>query len=336
MDSRGKRSIVIDLKSAGGREVLHALVKTADVFITNTPIAAREKLKTTYADLSPLNPRLIYASFTGYGERGPDRDQLGFDSTAFFARSGLLDCNRWEGQPPGVAMPGQGDRVSGMSLLAGILLALLRRGQTGKGSEVTSSLLANGLWSNGVGAQAALLGAFLPPRPPRDRPRSALTNLYRTRDGRWIQLTIVLEDKMWRPFLAAVGCASAADDPRFAEVSERRKNSGALVAVLDPVFASEDYATWRARLIEAGIPFGLIGTLQDVPGDAQAVASGAVVETANPSMPRTIAAPFGITGVAANVAQPAPALGADTDTILREVGFDPPAISALRRTGAVA
>jgi formyl-CoA transferase len=336
MDSRGKRSIVIDLKSDAGRSVLHALVRSADVLITNTPIAAREKLETTYAALAPLNPRLIYASFTGYGERGPDRDQLGFDSTAFFARSGLLDCNRWEGQPPGVAMPGQGDRVSGMSLLAGILLALVRRAQTGRGSEVTSSLLANGLWSNGVGAQAALLGAFLPPRPPRDRPRSALTNLYRTRDDRWIQLTIVQEDKMWRPFLAAVGRPDIVDDPRFANTTDRRKNSADLVAILDPLFAGHDYATWHERLLTAGVPFGLIGRLQDLAEDPQAVACGAVVETENPRMPRSLAAPFAITGVAPRSPGPAPALGSDTDRILQEAGFDASDIARLRSCGAVA
>jgi formyl-CoA transferase len=335
MDSRGKRSIVLDLKSADGRAVLYKLAARTDVFITNTPIAARSKLGIAYADIGPLNPRLIYASFTGYGETGPDRDQLGFDSTAFFARSGLFDCNRYEGQAPGVAMPGQGDRASGMTLLAGILLALLRRGQTGRGGEVTSSLLANGLWSNGVGAQAALLGAFLPPRPPRERPRSALTNLYRTRDDRWIQLTIVREDKCWPDFLTVVGRPDLAADPRFAETAERRRQSAALTAILDPIFASQDFAHWRARLIEHGIPFGLIGRLQDLPTDQQAVACGAVVPTDDPAMPRTLAAPFGLTGTAPRTPSKAPALGADTDAVLAEIGYAPGDVAALRRSGAI-
>jgi formyl-CoA transferase len=336
MDSRGKRSIVIDLKTAAGREVLYKLVAGADVLITNTPIEARGKLGIAYTDVRPHNPRLIYASFTGYGETGPDVNQLGFDSTAFFARSGLFDCNRYEGQPPGVAMPGQGDRASGMTLLAGILLALIRRGQTGLGSEVKSSLLANGLWSNGVGAQAALLGAFLPPRPPRDRPRSALTNLYRTEDDRWIQLTIVREEKCWPDFLAAVGRPDLASDPRFAETAERRKNSGALTAILDPIFAGQPFAHWRGLLIEHGIPFGLIGRLQDLAGDAQAVACGAVVEGDHPGMPRTLAAPFTITGMAARRPAAAPDLGADTDSVLREIGYGSADIAALRRAGTVA
>ena len=335
MDSRGKRSIAIDLRTPAGQQVLYRLIADTDVFITNYPLEVRGRLKVGYEHVRHLNPRLIYASFTGYGERGPDVNQVGFDSTAYFARSGLMDANRYEGQPPGVAMPGQGDRASGISLLAAIMMALWTREQTGDGQMVTSSLIANGLWSNGVGAQAALLGSHLPPRPPRDRPRSAVANPYRTRDDRWMQIAVVREDKTWPAFCLAVGRPDIERDPRFVDLPTRRKNSAALVAILDPIFADRDWAHWRLKWQEFGIPVGLIGRLQDLPEDAQALASGAVVATNNPEMPLTLAAPFTLAAAPVPPAEPAPKLGEHTDAILKAAGMTPDDIATLRADGIV-
>ncbi len=335
MDSRGKRSIAIDLQTVAGQGTLYRLIERADVLITNYPLVVRARLKMGYDHVSALNKRLIYASFTGYGEEGPDKDQIGFDSTAYFARSGLLDANRYDGQPPGVAMPGQGDRASGLSLFGAIMMALFMREKTGAGTLVSSSLLANGLWSNGVGAQAALLGSVLPSRPPRDRPRNALTNPYRTRDDRWMQLTVVLEDKGWGPFCAAIDRPDLPADARFADQLTRRKNAAALVAVIDPIIALQDWAYWRERLARHGIPVGLIGRLQDLPEDVQARASGAVVATDVPGMPWGLAVPFGIAGVTVPAAVRAPQLGEHTDDILRDGGFSTAEIAALRAGGSV-
>jgi crotonobetainyl-CoA:carnitine CoA-transferase CaiB-like acyl-CoA transferase len=335
MDSRGKRSIAIDLKTADGQAVLHRLAAKADIFITNYPINVRGRLKIAYDDIAPLNPQVIYASFTGYGESGPDRDQLGFDSTAYFARSGLLDCNRYEGQPPGVVMPAQGDRGSGMTLLAAILMGLVQRAKTGRGTQVSSSLYANGLWANGVGAQAALLGSVLPPRPPRERPRNPLTNLYKSKDDRWMQLTIVREDKQWGTFCRMIARPELEHDVRFAGPDVRRGNGAELTRVLDAIFVAEPWAVWRKKFIEAGVPVGLIGTLRDLAGDEQAVAAGAVVETDIPGMPRTLAAPFQMSGIAPKRATPAPSLGQQTDEILAEAGFAAAEIARLRAGNAV-
>src|SRR5690242_5224554 len=218
MDSRNKRSLVLDLKQPAARAALDKLIATADVLICNFPPLVREKLKLTYENVKSVNPRLIYASLTGYGETGPDRDRPGFDATAYFARSGLLEAQRYEGGPPGVPGPAQGDRATAMTLVSAILMALMHRTRTGEGSWVGTSLLGNGLWSCGVIAQAALADAFLPPRPPPERPRSAFSNIYRTSDDRWIQITIVREDKLWPPMCRALGQPQLVDDPRFATV----------------------------------------------------------------------------------------------------------------------
>ncbi len=334
MDSRNKRSLVLDLKRGEARAALDRLIARADIVICNFPPPVREKLRLAYDDMKAVNPRLIYASLTGYGESGPDRDRPGFDATAYFARSGLLDAQRYEGGPPGVPGPAQGDRATAMSLVSAILMALIHRTKTGEGSWVGTSLLGNGLWSCGVIAQAALVGAFLAPRPPPDRPRSALGNIYRTSDDRWLQLTIVREDKMWPPLARAIGRPELIEDPRFAELDERRRNSAALAAILHDAFASRDYAYWLSALARAEITFGVISRPQDVPDDPQAVACGAVVETAIQEMPRTLSNPIRLGFAEQRIAHDAPALGQHSEAILREAGLSAAEIAALKSTGA--
>jgi len=336
MDARNKRSVALDLKHQAGRAALDRLIRTSDVLVTNFPLPVRERLRLRHADVAPLNDRLIYASLTGYGEEGPDRDQAGFDSTAYFARSGLMDQLRYDGQPPHFSLPAQGDRATAMSLVAAIMMALYWRERTGRGTAVSTSLLANGLWSNGVYAQAALLGAFLPLRPPRERPRSALANLYRTGDGRWLQLSLPLEDVMWPRLCRAIGRPELETDARFADTPSRRARSAELTAILDAVFASGTAADWAERLKAAKLTFAPINRIEDVAGDAQAVAAGAIVESANPEMPRTLAAPFRLTGAAPRPAGPAPGLGEHTEEVLRETGFSAAEIAELMRSGAAA
>lgn len=334
--NRNKRAMVLDLKHTEGRAAFDRLVGTADVMVVNFPLKVRERLRMRYADVAPLNPRLIYASMTGYGEHGPDAEQPGFDSTAFFARSGLLDALTYDGGPPAFSLPAQGDQMAGMNLFAAISMALLHRERTGEGSEVSTSLLAGGLWSNAMLAQGALLGAFVAPRPPRTKPRSALANQYRTSDGRWIQLTIVREEKLWPELCKAMEREDLPGDPRFQTTELRRAHAPELAAILDPIFASLPWLEWRARLRRHEITFGLLGVLRDVPDDEQAVANGAVVKSAVPEMPRTISAPIRLSfAPAPNVPGPAPAHGQHTDEILAELGYSSAEIDRLRAAGTV-
>ncbi|TMJ29291.1 MAG: CoA transferase [Alphaproteobacteria bacterium] len=335
MDSRNKRSLVLDLKKPEARAALDRLIEKSDILICNFPPPVRDKLKLTYEDAKKVNPKLIYASLTGYGESGPDRDRPGFDATAYFARSGLLDAQRYEGGPPGVPGPAQGDRATAMALVSSILMALIHRMKTGEGSWVGTSLLGNGLWSCGVIAQAALANAYLPHRPPPERPRSALGNIYRTSDDRWLQLTIVQEDKMWPPLAEAIGRPELIADDRFAQTAERRKRSAELAAILSEAFASEPYAHWGRVLAAGGITFGVISRPQDVPHDEQAVACGAIVDTAIPELPRTLSNPIRLGFAEQRTAHPAPGLGQHSEQILREVGLEAREIAALKSIGAV-
>src|SRR5207244_1717797 len=152
--NRNKRSLALDLKSPEAGKILQRLVKWADVLIVNTPHPARKKLKLTYEDVAQWNPRLIYADVTGYGDKGPDADLPGFDITSYWARSGLLSLTRDAGAPPTLPVAGSGDHATAVSLYSAIVTALYRREKTGKGSYVTTSLLAAGVWACGVSVQA--------------------------------------------------------------------------------------------------------------------------------------------------------------------------------------
>lgn len=336
MDSRNKRSLALDLKVPSGRAALDRLIKRADVLVTNFPFPVRERLKLRYDDVKHLNERLIYASFSGYGEDGPDKDQIGFDSNGFFARTGILDSARYADQPPGVPLPAAGDRPSAMGLLSAILMALLQRERTGRGTWVASSLFANGLWANGVHVQAALVGGFLPPRPPRTSPRSGVANFYQTRDDLWLLLSVVREDKMWPALCRAIERLELEKDARFIDTPTRRGNAAALTEIFDGVFKTRDRDDW-VRIFKAhNIPHAPVARAEDIPRDEQAIAAGAIVETAIPEMPRTLAAPFQIGGTPARKAGPGPELGQHTDAVLREAGFTAAEIAALKASGAAA
>jgi crotonobetainyl-CoA:carnitine CoA-transferase CaiB-like acyl-CoA transferase len=158
MDGRNKRSLTLDLKSEDGKEILRQLVQDCDVYITNQPYSVRESLGLTYEHLRPLNPAMIYASLTAYGEKGPERERKGFDQLAYWARSGLMDLMRTPDSAPTQGLPGMGDHPTAVSIYAGIVTALLHRERTGEGGMVHTSLLANGLWSVSGVAQGVLAG----------------------------------------------------------------------------------------------------------------------------------------------------------------------------------
>lgn len=336
LESRNKRSIALDLKSPDGLAVLHKLVDQADVFVTNMPLPVRRRLNIRYEDLGPRNPRLIYASFTAYGETGAEAEKTGFDSTAYWARSGLMDNVKPHAEaPPARSVAGMGDHPSAMALYSAIITALYRRDRTSKGGKVSSSLIANGLWANGVLVQAQLCGATMIPRPPREQLPNACTNMYRSRDGRWLTISMLNEARQFEPLLEAMGRRDILEDPRFATLELRRTNSPQLIALFDAIFATRDLADWRKRLDHAGITFGVTGTLDDIPDDLQMREADALVPYADGSM-LTVNSPFSIDGLDKVKPRAAPAIGQHSDEILREAGYGEADIARLRQSKAVA
>jgi crotonobetainyl-CoA:carnitine CoA-transferase CaiB-like acyl-CoA transferase len=333
--SRNKRSLAIDLKQEAGRAVLYRLVHRADVFITNFPLPVRDRLKVAAGDLLSLNPRLIYASFTAYGEIGPEAAKTGYDSTAYWARTGLMDAVRADPETvPSRSAPGMGDHPSGTALYAAIVTALFRREKTGRGGLVSSSLLANGLWANACFVQTCLNGEHVPHRPPREHAPNPLANHYRTRDKRWFIMALFNEQRQLRPFLTAIGREHWANDPRFATPETRRQYANELVALFDEAFAERDLDDWRGILDTAGITFGIVGTVDEVPADEQMHAIGAVVPFAD-GKGDTVSSPLQIAGEAKVPPRRAPAVGEHGELVLQEAGFEAGEIRQLRRQGVL-
>ena len=336
LTSRNKRSLALDLKQPEGQAVLHRLVASADVFITNFPLPVRHRLKMAPADLLPLNPRLIYGSFTAYGEHGEEAAKTGFDSTAYWARTGLMDMVRPDPETtPSRSMPGMGDHPSGTGLYAAIVSALYRREKTGQGGVVRSSLLQNGLWANGCAVQVRLFGEHVPHRPLREDAPNALANHYRTRDGRWFIMALFNEQRQLRSFLSAIGREELTDDPRFATTAARKENAKALVRILDDVFATRDLAEWRTILDGVGVTFGIVGTVNEAPDDPQMRHAGALVPFAD-GQGMTVSTPFHIDGVEKIAPRRAPAVGEHNAAVLQEAGYTSDDIARLRGLGVVA
>lgn len=336
LTSRNKRSLAINLKHADGLAALYRLVTSADVFISNFPLPVRDRLKIAPSDLLPLNPRLVYASFTAYGEMGDEAPKTGFDATAYWARTGLMDMVRaTEDTEPTRSAPGMGDHPSATGLYAAIVTALYRREKTGKGGVVQSSLLQNGLWANACFIQSRLFGENISLRPPRSQAPNALANHYRCRDGRWFIMALHNEQRQLRGFLEAIGRADLTDDPRFETSASRKQNGSALAKLLDEVFAQRDLAEWRQILDAAGVTIGAVSTVNEVSDDAQMQDSGGLVPFAD-GKGLTISSPFNIDGETKVAPQRAPTVGQHSDAVLREAGYTEDEIKRLRELGVLA
>jgi crotonobetainyl-CoA:carnitine CoA-transferase CaiB-like acyl-CoA transferase len=335
LNNRNKRGLALDLKSPSAAEVLQRLVKWADVLIVNTPHPARKKLRLAYEDVVQWNPRLIYADITGYGDKGPDADLPGFDITAYWARSGLLSLTRDAGAPPTLPVSGSGDHATAVSLYSAIVTALYRRERTGKGSYVTTSLLAAGVWACGVSIQAALVDASFFPLHDRLKPPNATFNVYRSSDDNWFVLVVTPDH--WPALANGVGRPDLLTDARFADAAKLAANSAQLTEILDQLFASQSMAHWREVFDRAHVTFGVVRAPGEVITDPQLVENDILVplEGAGGKLKLTVSSPFSLHDVPKVSARRAPEIGEHDQEVLEELGFDAKGIDGLRASGAI-
>ncbi|MFJ1968181.1 CaiB/BaiF CoA transferase family protein [Streptomyces sp. NPDC087903] len=321
-DNRGKRGIVLDLRSQDGKDVLEQLLARADVFVTNLRPGALERLGLAPDELRVRHPRLVVGTLTGYGWSGAERDRAGYDVSAFWARPGIAAMLNPAGEPPPGIRPGLGDRTAAANLVAGVLAALLRRARTGEGGVVDVSLLRSGTYANGN--DLALQNFF--GRRGRTRPRteheSPLYNCYRAADDRWLWLVGLEGNRHWPGVVTALGREDLAVDERFATGKARRGHVRELIAAFDEEFAKRPLAEWAERLDAEGVWWAPVQTLAEVAADPQAEAVGAFVE--QPGMGdapplRTVATPVSFWGVDDKPRAGAPTLGEHTDDVLREL-----------------
>lgn len=337
MDARNKRSLTLNLKRPEGMQILHRLVEDCDVYITNQPLPMRRALKLNYEDLRGLNARMIYASLTAYGEEGPDRDREGFDLVAYWARSGLMDLVRTGDVAPAQSLPGMGDHPSAVSLYASIVTALLRRERTGKGCEVHTSLLANGLWAASCIAQAGFAGgSFERYRETRSQPMFA-RQLYETADNRWLQFTMIRTPAEFEQLLHAVGLAGLLEDDRFATPEGRADHAGLLVQLFTDLLRDRTSDEWLALFAREGVNASRMGVIEELIVDPQVLHNGYVVPPVDPgmNMPHVVNHPLHLEGVARVGPRRAPELGEHSNEILGDLGYSAAQIDRLRESGVI-
>jgi crotonobetainyl-CoA:carnitine CoA-transferase CaiB-like acyl-CoA transferase len=335
--NRGKRSLALNIRSEEGRAVLHRLLESADVFLTNMRPKALRRLGLDAEEVTSRYPRLIYARGSGYGVRGPDADQAGYDATAFWSRGGLAHMLT----PPERDYPiGQrgamGDRNGAMALAFGISAALLKRTRTGAGSVVDVSLLAMAMWTLSSDILAALGGDEPKASGGRGPLVNPVTASYRTKDGRHIQLVFLQADRYWADFCRVIGRPDMIDDPRYSNLQSRRENAAACVAELDKEFAQRTFAEWKAVLAELDAPWAPVQSVPELVDDPQVVANGYIGDVVVDGVPayRLPAVPVQFDGQPPALRR-APEHGEDTETVLAELGYDWDQIIGLKEAGVI-
>jgi crotonobetainyl-CoA:carnitine CoA-transferase CaiB-like acyl-CoA transferase len=336
MDNRSKRSIVIDLTEADGRSLALELIDGADVFVTNVRPGALERLGLDPATLRNRNPRLIYASVTGYGLEGADVDRAAYDIGAFWSRSGIASMLTTDGSPPPFQRGEMGDHNAGVSAAAAISAALYAREKTGEGQLVSTSLLRQGVYTLSFDLSLAL--RFGVPLQVADRRTMAnpAINSYRDSEGRWFWLIGLEGERHWPHLARVVGHPEWIEDPRFATPAERASNAAELIALLDAIFATKTREEWGKLFdAEGEMWWAPVQTIDEVIADPQVRAAGALVEV--PDGPTTTTFP----ATPVDFESPceprwmAPEHGQHTDEVLSELGRTPEQIAALRDRGLV-
>ena len=333
LENRNKRSLSIDLKSKEGQTILNKLILEADVFVTNLPKTPREKLKLTDDIVRTKNPKIIYASLSAYGENGPDSDRTGLDSTAYFARSGLMDwskTNELDKIPP-FPIPGGGDHPTGLSLFTSILLALMNRDKTGLGTTVTTSLLANGIWSNAMLIQAVLSG-----HKPIDTfhwdTLSAMRNIYTLKDKSLFFILLTNEEKHWQAFLQNLNLEHLNENSKFNTKDKRQKNKIDLKDILQKEFLKYSYDDLRRKLIDTGIVFTKIIKTEHTISDPQTNLNNMFMDITGENIKnlKIISPPLNIENAPRKKSTKAPKLGEHNVEILKELGYTNEEIKVLQ------
>lgn len=334
-DNRNKKSVAIDVKTTAGYEVLRRLVARADVFVTNYRLSALSRLKLTYDDLKPIQPRLIYALGTAFGEEGSERDKPGYDAVTYWSRSAIesqvFPVDGWLGPFP----YGSGDHPSGTALFSAILLGLYQRQKTNLGCKVSTSLIANGAWANATMLQAQLAGAAFGEKRPRARAYNFASLHYKTADGRFLRMSILNVERDWPRLCTALGQPKLTSDPRFAEPNDRAQNMELLIPILDQAFLQHDAAYWRRTLAEYDIAFSVMPTYPEAASDPQMLANQIVVPLAHPRLGTiaTINSPIQVEGCEKQRPTLAPELGEHTCQVLCDLGYSPAEIERLITDG---
>ena len=340
--NRGKRSVGIDISTPGGQEVICELAKTSDVFLTNYMPSVRQKNKFDVEHIRAVNPNIVYARGSAYGDKGAERDVGGYDGTAFWTRSGVGYALTPEelGAPLSQGIPAFGDSIGGMFIAGGISAALLHRERTGEALELDVSLLSTAWWAAGASVtQGMEAGEVMRNAMPGSAQSvNPFMGNYQTSDGGTINLCIISPTGLIRDTFEHLGIPAAAEDPRFADVLPLIQNADAAVELIAKAFAGKTFDYWRQHLRTMKGQWAPFQSLLDLAEDEQAIANDMIaeVELASGGAPfRVVRGPVQFNHEPLETTR-APQASEHTEIVLMEIGMDWDRIDELKESGAIA
>jgi len=319
-NNRNKKSIALDLKKPEAVAIVRKLSAGADVFVQNFRKGVAARLGLDAATLRRENPRLVYASATGYGPEGPESAAPSFDYLGL-ARSGIMFSCGEPDDPPMAIAGGIADQMGAVMLAYGIVVALFARDRTGVGQEVDASHLGSMAWLQGLGLSARLMLGRALPRQPRASTTNPLWNHYKCGDDQWIALSMLQPDRYWTRFCAVLEIPEAAADPRFATMLDRMMNASDCIALLDRAFARRPRADWLERFANGGdFIYSVVNSVDDLKDDPQMRANDYVATFEHPTFGPTevVGLPVRFGATPGELRLPAPELGQHTEEILTE------------------
>ncbi|QQD19464.1 CoA transferase [Spongiibacter nanhainus] len=341
--NRGKRSVGVDISTPEGMEVIYELAKTADVFLTNYLPRQRQKMGFDIEDIRKVNPNIIYARGSAFGDKGPERDVGGFDGTAFWNRSGIADAMSPKelGGPISQGIPAFGDSIGGMNIAGGIAAALFHRERTGEASEVDVSLLSTAWWASGTSIDMGIeTGKVMGNRMPQSgaNPGNPLMGNYYASDGGVINMCTLTPGPHIKSFFEHIGHPECAEDERFSTPENLMKNWEAASAIIVDAFASKDFKYWREHLKTYSGQWAPVQSLLDIATDEQALANDMLfeVEAADGGEPiKLVRGPVQFNHEATQTSR-APLASEHTELVLMEAGIEWDRIEQLKEKGAIA
>ncbi len=336
LENANKRGVVLNLKTPEGKEALFRLLEKADVFLTNWRPQALAKQGLTYEALHERFPALVYGTLTGYGDRGPDKDLPGYDFTAYWARGGFMDSLRQKDEWPINLVPGMGDHQAGFFLAAGVMAALFDAKRTGEGRRVSVNLLHASAWVQSIMVQAAQyteLGQKYPiSRRTADNPFNCA---YRTKDGRFLQISMPPFDQFYPRFMPLIGRADLVGDPRYTmESITRNKLHAEFIDILTEAFEQKTAAEWDGIFTANDIPHAVAQSWEELLADPQARANDVFYEMHYPngSVRSLVRQPVFVGSELPDYAQ-APLLGQHSEEVLRELGYADGELQSMHAAG---
>lgn len=330
-----KRGVAINLKDSDGMELMLKLISEADVFVTNYRTGALERLGLDYETLSQKYPGLIWAQINGYGDLGPDKDNPGFDTIAFWGRSGAMLDQVEKDTPPIIPLIGFGDCTAGSNLTAGISAALYQKAKTGKGQKVNVALLAAATWNIGTSFIEQQFGGKY--NKSRTAPNMPFINSYKCKDGEWIFISVLEHDRYYNAVCKMFGREDLMDDPRYCTTKEAKKCSGELVAIFDKEISNYTFKEVSDKLKSIDIAHEKIRHAGELLTDPQALENKYIAEVVHANGKKTYApmTPVKFGNVEVNQTLDAPVVGEHTTEILKELNYSDEEIKALFEKKAV-